>query len=113
MELLDPSPRCYRICLVGLIAVVRCKSNKWCEETYVLITSSVVFLNLCTLMVKVSQSLFVVYLGVGAWGKPALTAVMSPLSTVDEFIIVGLRYTMSPERFGGGTFLVFLVSPEA
>jgi len=40
----------------------------------VLIKSSVVFLNPCTVMVSDSQSLFAVYLGMGTCDTPALTA---------------------------------------
>ena len=68
--------------------------------------SNVVFLNACTVMVSVSQSLFAVHLGMGTCGTSVLTAVMSPLSNVGELISLGLWYTMYPESFGGGAFLV-------
>lgn len=87
-------------------AVAWSKSNRCFGETYVLIKSSVVFLNPCTVIVSDSQSLFVVYLGIGTCGTSALTAVMSPLSTVEELICLALRYRMYPGSFGGGAFLV-------
>ena len=57
------------------------------------------FLNPYTVMVRVSKSLFAVYLGVGTCGTSALTAAVSPLSTIGEFIILGLLYTMYPGSF--------------
>ena len=82
-------------------AVAWSKSNRWRRETYVLIKSSVVFLNPCTVMVSDSQSLFAVYLGMGTCGTSALTALMSPLSTVGELISLALWYIMHSGSFGG------------
>jgi len=72
----------------------------------VLIKSSVVFLNPYTVMFSDSLSLFAVYLRMETCGTSALTAVMSPLSTVEELVNLVLWYTMYPGSFGGGAFLV-------
>ena len=46
------------------------------------------------------------YLGMGTCGTSALTAVMSPLSTVGELDNLALWYAMYAGSFGGGAFLV-------
>ena len=101
LALMSPARRKFLEPVVG-----RSKSNRWREETYVLIKSNVVLLNPCTVVISVSQSLFALYLGMRRCGTSALSAVMSPLSTVGELINLGLWYTMYPRSFGGGAFLV-------
>jgi len=67
--------------------------------------SNVVFLNACTVMVSVSQSLFAVYLGMGTCGTSVLTAVMSPLSNVGELISLGLMVHNVSWEFWWGSVL--------
>ena len=71
-----------------------------------LITSSVMFLNRRTVMVRVSQTLCAEYLGVKTCNTPAVIAVVGPLSTVDVLIFLGFGYTVYPGSFGGGSFLM-------
>jgi len=63
-------------------------------RTYVFIKLIVVLLKPCKVIVRVSQSVFVVNIGVGSCGMSALTAVMSPVSTVGVLILRGLWYMM-------------------
>ena len=58
-------------------------------------------LNHCTINVSVSQSSFAMYLGMETGGTSALTVVMSPLSTVEEVIILSLWYTLHSGSLGG------------